>query len=486
MATVIIGAGAGGLAAAIALTAKGQEVKVLEAQPGPGGKLLPVRVGDTQFDSGPTVLTMRWVFEELFERAGDRLESHLKLVPLQTLARHYWSKGQTLDIFADPQQTIDAIGHFAGRAEAEGYRDFATDSKRIHKSLLTPFLKGQRPTPWSLAASMPLRDMLAINPFETYWHALGHYFKDPRLQQLFGRYATYCGSSPFKAPATLMLVADVEASGVWRVEGGMAALADALYNRARKSGVEFHFKCAAQRIEITASRVSAVIDQNGVRHACSSVIVNADSAAVATGLFGKDVQHACSRPTAKEQSLSAITLCAVTEDAGVPLEHHTVFFSDDYKTEFMELQKGPARDPTVYVCDQGRGRKLLLINAPANAQSPPADVEETMLRRLSTSGLKMIAKTMFRRSPQDFATLYPASSGALYGRASHGWLSTFQRPKARTKVPGLYLAGGSTHPGPGVPMAVLAGMRAAEALLQDRALMSPFRNTAIVGGISMP
>lgn len=471
MATVIIGAGAGGLAAAIALAAKGQQVKVLEVQAGPGGKLLPVTLGDAQFDSGPTVLTMRWVFEELFERAGDNLETHLKLMPLTTLARHYWSEGQTLDLFADPKQTIDAIGRFAGKAEAEGYQSFAAVSKRIHQSLLKPFLKSQRPTPWGLAASMPLRDMLAINPFENYWHALGRYFKNPRLQQLFGRYATYCGSSPFNAPATLMLVADVEASGVWRVEGGMAVLATALYDRARKSGVEFHFNCTAQRIETTASRISGVIDQKGVRHACSSVIVNADSAALAAGLFGDNVQHASTERKTNEQSLSAVTWCAVTEDGGVPLEHHTVFFSDDYKTEFMDLADGPARDPTVYVCDQGQGRKLLLINAPANGQNASAEVEDLVLQRLSKSGLNMSMKIMFRRSPQDFALLYPASSGALYGKASHGWLSTFQRPKAHTKIRGLYLAGGSTHPGPGVPMAALAGMRAAEALLQDRDLM---------------
>jgi len=473
MATVIIGAGVGGLAAAIALAAKGQRVTVLEAQTGAGGKLLPVKIGDVQFDSGPTVLTMRWVFEELFACAGDSLESHVKLHPLQTFARHYWSEEKTLDLFADPQQTIDAIGRFAGRSEADSYRTFAADSNRIHQSLLKPFLKSQRPTPWGLAASMPLRDMLAINPFENYWHALGRYFNDPRLQQLFGRYATYCGSSPFKAPATLMLVADVEASGVWRVEGGMSALAKALYDRARKSSVEFHFNCSAKRIETSASRISGVIDQNGVRHACSTVIVNADSAAVATGLFGDDVQSASTKPKFSEQSLSAITWCAMTEDNGVPLEHHTVFFSDDYRSEFRELEQGPARDPTVYVCDQGQGRKLLLINAPANGQNAPDDTEDLVLRRLAKNGLKMNIKAVYRRSPEDFALLYPASSGALYGRASHGWLSTFQRPKARTKIPGLYLAGGSTHPGPGVPMAALAGMRAAEALLQDRALMRP-------------
>jgi 1-hydroxycarotenoid 3,4-desaturase len=473
MTTIIIGAGVGGLSAAISLAAKGQNVIVLEAQSGAGGKLLPLTVGDAQFDSGPTVLTMRWVFEDLFERAGDRLDSNLKLLPLETLARHYWSGGQSLDIFVDPKQTIDAIGRFAGRTESDGYKEFAAASKRIHQSLLRPFLKSQRPTPWGLAATMPMSDVFAINPFETYWHALQRYFKDPRLQQLFGRYATYCGSSPFKAPATLMLVADVEASGVWRVEGGMAALALALENRARKSGVVFHFDCKAQRIETTGSKVSAVIDGHGTRHACTSVIVNADSAAVAGGLFGDDVTRAGANRNADANSLSAITWCAVTKDEGVPLEHHTVFFSDDYKAEFSELTHGPARDPTVYICDQGQGRKLMLINAPANNQDAPLDVDENMFRRLSKCGLVMSAKNMSRRSVKDFATLYPGSSGALYGRASHGWLSTFRRPKARTKIPGLYLAGGSTHPGPGVPMAALAGMRAAEALLQDRALTSP-------------
>jgi 1-hydroxycarotenoid 3,4-desaturase len=413
------------------------------------------------------------VFEELFERAGDRLDSNLKLLPLETLARHYWSGGQSLDIFADLQQTIDAIGRFAGRTEAQGYREFAAASKRIHQSLLRPFLKSQRPTPWGLAAAMPMRDVFAINPFETYWHALQRYFEDPRLQQLFGRYATYCGSSPFKAPATLMLVADVEASGVWRVEGGMGALAVAMENRARKSGVALHFNCKVQRIETTGSKVSAVIDSNGTRHACTSVVVNADSAAVAEGLFGDDVTRAGAKRNADANSLSAITWCAVTKDEGVPLEHHTVFFSDDYNAEFSELTHGPARDPTVYICDQGQGRKLMLINAPANNQDAPLDVDERMFRRLSKCGLVISTKNMSRRSVKDFATLYPGSSGALYGRASHGWLSTFQRPKARTKIPGLYLAGGSTHPGPGVPMAALAGMRAAEALLEDRALMSP-------------
>jgi 1-hydroxycarotenoid 3,4-desaturase len=473
MATIIIGAGVGGLSAAIALSARGEQVTVLESQAGAGGKMLPVQLGEHRFDSGPTVMTMRWVFDELLALSGTRLDTLVKLLPLQILTRHYWTGGATLDLFADPQQTIDAIGRFAGKKEAEGYKAFATGARRIHQSLLEPFLKRQRPTPLGLSASMRMGDLLSINPFETLWHALDRYFKDKRLKQLFGRYATYCGSSPFTAPATLMLVADVEAQGVWQIEGGMASLAQALEIHARKIGVTFHYHCKAEQIHTKGSSVAAVIDANGVRHSCSSVIVNADSAAVAAGLFGDNIKRATTLPASGERSLSAVTWCARTKEQGVPLSHHTVFFSDDYAAEFADLKYGPARDPTVYVCDQGQGAKLILVNAPGNDADAPSDANERMLRRLEHCGLAMTMDpgTILRRSPKDFARLYPATAGALYGRASQGWMSTFQRPQARTKVPGLYLAGGSTHPGPGVPMAALAGMRAAEALLQDRVSM---------------
>jgi 1-hydroxycarotenoid 3,4-desaturase len=472
MATVIIGAGVGGLTAAIALATQGETVTVLEAQSGAGGKLLPVTIGDNTFDSGPTVLTMKWVFDELFDLAGSNFDSALSLEPLSTLARHYWSGGATLDLFADTGQTIDAISRFAGKEEAQNYVAFSAKAKQIHQTLLEPFMKNQRPSMWSLTRAMPLGEALSINPFESYWRALRRYFKDPRLQQLFGRYATYCGTSPLKAPATLMLVADVEAQGVWRVEGGMAKLAAALESLARQLGVSFHFKSEVERIEMSNGSLAAVVDKNEIRHSCTSVVCNADSAALAEGLFGHSTASQ-EKLLFQERSLSAITWCAKAETEGVPLDHHTVFFSDDYEREFSDLQHGPPQDPTVYVCNQGAGRKLLLVNAPANAQLAPTDIDERLLQRLSKCGLKMVLneQNMLRRSPHDFAKLYPATHGALYGRASNGWMSTFQRPAARSKIPGLYLAGGSTHPGPGVPMAALAGLRAAEALLHDRALM---------------
>jgi 1-hydroxycarotenoid 3,4-desaturase len=474
------------MAAAIRLAVRGFEVTVLEQQSGPGGKMRPVELGGKTFDSGPTVLTMLWVFEELFGGAGTSLNQHISLERLPVLARHFWSGGQKLDLLADEAASVAAIGEFAGSQEAEGYSAFARDAKRIHDSLREAFLLKQRPTPFGLARAMPLNKLLQINPFETLWKALGKYFKDERLRQLFGRYATYCGASPFKAPATLMMVADVEAQGVWRVAGGMGQLAQALETAAQKLGVSFRYNCAAARIEVARGVVEAVIDEHGERHPCSSIILNADSAAVAAGLFGPDVSTIAAPLPPDQRSLSAMTWCLRARTDGPELSHHNVFFSDNYVEEFRALQTGPAPDPTVYMCDQGDNRKLILINAPANGKSLFEAMEPNVARRLERCGLKLDQSQVqaLRRDPGSFSALYPATHGALYGRAPHGWMSTFQRPQARTKIPGLYLAGGYTHPGPGVPMAALSGRLAVEALMEDRASMKPFRKTAIAGGMS--
>jgi 1-hydroxycarotenoid 3,4-desaturase len=304
---------------------------------------------------------------------------------------------------------------------------------------------------------------------------------------LFGRYATYCGSSPFKSPATLMLIAAVEAQGVWRVRGGMAALAQAMVDLAKRQGVAFHFGRAAQHLVTQNGSVIAVIDAQGVSHPCSHVVLNADCEAAALGLFGGEAKNVAQISPPQNRSLSAITWCVKAKSSGAALDHHNVFFSDDYAKEFAALETGPAEDPTVYVCAQGHNRKLVLINAPANATSAPDHIDDVMLLRLQRCGVELDwgVTEILRRDPKIFAELYPGTSGALYGRSSHGWTATFQRPQARTAIPGLYMAGGYTHPGPGVPMAVLSGQLAAEALLQDLASTRPFRRTAIAGGTLM-
>ncbi|WP_395662317.1 1-hydroxycarotenoid 3,4-desaturase CrtD [Aestuariivirga sp.] len=495
---IVVGAGIGGLAAALSLASRGEEVLVLERAAAPGGKMRRLDVAGRMIDGGPTVLTMRWVFEELFAAAGAELSAHVTLEPLRVLARHGWSEAERLDLHADLNASADAIGDFAGAPEAKRFLAFSAEARRIYETLEKPFIRAQRPNPLTLATANGLGGlarMARINPFETMWKGLGRHFRDTRLQQLFGRYATYCGSSPFLAPATLMLVAHVEQAGVWTVKGGMHELALALCGLAQRKGVEIRFGEEVSAIRTRGGRACAVLTAQGERP-CSAVIVNADANAVASGLLGNEISRAVKPVAPQARSLSAITWAASVETSGFPLARHNVFFSRDYAQEFRELTNGYPSEPTVYVCAQDREghgggpeRLLLLVNSPANgdlAPQAPDAVEHAMRAKLRQCGLDVAwdGGTTVMTGPKGFDALFPATGGALYGRASHGWMASFQRPGARTAVPGLYLAGGSVHPGPGVPMAALSGLLAAESLMASGVSTRRFHRGATVGGIS--
>lgn len=496
--TIIIGAGIGGLAAALTLAARGEEVLVLERGEGPGGKIRQLAPAGRGIDAGPTVLTMRWVFDHLFAEAGVSLDACLALTPLRILARHAWSEAERLDLHADLAASADAIGRFAGAGEAKRFLAFSAESRRIYETLEKPFLRSQRPTPFSLAMANGFSGMLAmarINPFETMWTALCRHFRDTRLIQLFGRYATYCGSSPFRAPATLNLMAHVEQQGVWTVGGGLHQLVTALEELAKRRGISFRYGCEATTINLEAGRVCGV-RVGDEAFACSAVIVNADASAVGTGLFGDAVKRAVAPVPPEQRSLSALTWVADVETSGFPLERHNVFFSRDYVREFRELAQGYPSEPTVYVCAQDRPgeaqgpeRLLLLVNSPANGDHAPEahdTIAHAMRGKLAACGLQINWDTshIVTTGPAGFGRLYPATGGALYGRASHGWKASFQRPAAATAIPGLFLAGGSVHPGPGIPVAALSGRLAAESLMAYRASRRRFHPAAIAGGIS--
>ncbi len=503
---VIVGAGIGGLAAALDLSAAGWAVSVLEKQAAPGGKMRQVQAGGAILDAGPTVFTMRWVFDSLFADAGAALDSEITLQRAGILARHAWSKGETLDLHADLAQSADAIAAFAGPREAAGFRAFTQRARQIYQTLEAPFLRAQRPTPLSLVRQAGMRRMLAISPFDTMMRALSTHFADARLRQLFGRYATYCGSSPYLAPATLMLVAHVERDGVWLVQGGMHNLAAALARVAGRQGAILRYGAAVTGIDVAANRASAVRLADGERIAADAIIVNADSAALAAGCFGPDVARAVSGVKPRQRSLSAITWAMRAQTRGFPLARHNVFFSRDYEAEFTDLfgQRRLPRGPTVYVCAQDRGeqdgtpagpeRLLCLVNAPACgdiaaglSESEVTQCETRAFRLLQECGLQMdrTQAPTLRTTPRDFATLFPATGGALYGRAVHGPMATFQRPGSQTAIPGLFLAGGSTHPGAGVPMAALSGRLAAASVIATGVSTSRSPRAATNGGISI-
>jgi 1-hydroxycarotenoid 3,4-desaturase len=494
---VVIGAGIGGLAAAVELAGRGLDVTLVERRSAPGGKMREVVAGGLGIDSGPTVFTMRRVFDELFERAGSSLDGELGLVRAEVLARHTWSTGGRLDLHADLARSRESIGDFAGAAEARRFDAFAAAARGVFATLERPYLRSPRPTPVSLAWRIGpgrLGELWRIRPFTTLWRALGEHFQDPRLRQLFGRYATYCGSSPFHAPATLMLVAHVEQDGVWLVTGGMQRLAEALARLAAKRGARLEYGTAATSIVMQRGRTAGVELADGRRLAAQAVVVNADVAALAHGLLGAGVRGATRPVPAGARSLSAITWSLAARTDGFPLLRHNVFFSDDYAAEFEDLfgRRRPPVAPTVYVCAQDRAdrapepgpateRLMCLINAPAtgdDASRPPSEFdpcEERTFRQLERCGLQIRrdAATTVTTTPREFAELFPGTGGALYGRASHGWRASFSRPGSRSRVPGLYLAGGSTHPGPGVPMAALSGMLAAASVIEDLASTGP-------------
>lgn len=503
---VVIGAGAGGLAAAAALAADGFAVTVLESADAVGGKMRQVSPAGRPIDAGPTVFTMRWVFDALFAGAGARLEDHMSLRPATTLARHAWDDGAPFDLFADIDRAADEVGRCFGAREAAGFRAFCAEGAAMFATLKAPFLAASRPDPVTLAARVGLSGLGALaatRPFETLWSALGQHFADPRLRQLFGRYATYCGSSPFKAPATLMLIAHVEQDGVWLVDGGMHAVAQGVASLARRQGATIRTGAQVARIETAGGRVSGVILASGERIACDAAVFAGDTAALPAGLLGPDVAHAAPAPPEHLRSLSAITWCLDAPTTGFDLLRHTVFFSPDYRAEFDALHAGRLpQHPTVYVCAQDRGdapaphsgaeRLLVLVNAPPRGDElSPTDIdtcEQQTFGFLARCGLKIgsASAPAIRTAPGGFDRLFPGSRGAIYGRASHGWASSFTRPGSRSAVPGLWLAGGGVHPGAGVPMATLSGMLCAQAIATARASTRRFHPAAMAGGISTP
>ena len=513
---VVVGAGVGGLVSALLLAHRGLRVTLFEAAAGPGGKMRQVMVGGEPVDSGPTVFTMRWVFEQIFASVGASLGSHLQLSPLHILARHAWRSSEArLDLHADIARSTDAIARFSSPAEARRFGAFCTQARKIYQHLEGPYIRSSRPSLLGMGADLGpggLAALARLGPGASLWNSLGKYFHDPRLQQLFGRYATYCGASPWLAPATLMLVAHVELDGVYSVDGGMHALAQALARLAQQQGALLRYASPVSRILTRGGRACGVELSTGEQISADAVVFNGDASALEQGLLGDatGVRQAVPALPRERRSLSAITWSVKSRSRGFPLVRHNVFFEDDYAAEFSDIfehRRLPKRG-TVYVCAQDRDdratdpgapeRLLLLVNAPPDGDLRPFDSTETQpcqdqsLQLLAHCGLNLdlhldlSSAQMVRTTPSDFNRLFPGTGGALYGQASHGWMTPFQRPGAASRLPGLYLAGGSVHPGPGVPMAALSGQLAAETLMAHLASTRRWGRVRISGGMSTP
>lgn len=475
---VVVGGGVGGLAAAIRLCAAGHDVVVCERNDEPGGKLAARTAGGFTWDTGPSLLTLPDVFDDLLACAGTSLAEVVDLERLDPICRYRWPNGSGFDHRADLDDAVAAADALAP-GQGAAFRRFLGRARTVWETAERTFFAGPLESPLQLARRMRSpADLLAIDPLRTLHARAAATFDDPRLVQWADRYATYSGSSPFTAPATLACIPWIEqAFGAWYVAGGLARLAPALAGVAADLGVEVRTGTDVAAVEADLDAVRGVRLAGGERLAADVVVANVDAAHLYADLLPD--APALARVRRAPRSTSGFALLLGVEGRTDGLAHHNVAFSGDYAAEFDAIvrRRALAADPTVYVAappdpalaPEGCESWFVLVNTPSTgtvdwdrAAEPYRDHLLDVLARRGwhlTGRLRVVEVV----TPADIEARYRAHGGAIYGTSSDGPRAAFLRPANRGPRRGLYLVGGTSHPGGGLPLvvtsaAVVAGM----------------------------
>lgn len=491
---VVVGAGLGGLSAAIRLASAGYRVSVFERQSGPGGKAFSEQVGSYRFDTGPSLFTMRHVFQNLFASAGRRLEDYLELRPLEEICNYFWRDGTRVATCADPARMAAGFSRVFGEPP-EHLERYLRYSRRIHEITAHLFLERSLHEWSTLKTPGFLRSLLRLHRIDLHRsmdRANGSFFRDPRLRQLFNRYATYNGSSPYRTPATLNVIPHVEYGlGAWAVAGGIYQVPLALERLARELGVQFHYGTPVDQILIGRKedprplrRAVRGVLAAGEEIPAEIVISNADVTVTYRDLLREESAPAYRRRLALEPSSSGVVFYWGVRKRFPELGLHNIFFSGDYREEFADIferRRCPA-DPTIYINitariapGAGAGAPMdappdgdnwfVLINAPWN-EGQDWDSEAEVLRgrvleRLTKelgAELEPLIEEERRMLPPDIEERTGAAKGSLYGISSNTRTAAFRRhPNRSRRYPGLFFVGGSAHPGGGMPLVVLGG-----------------------------
>jgi phytoene desaturase len=472
---VVVGAGVGGLAVAIRLAAAGRRVVVLERNAVVGGKLATVAHGGATFDVGPSLLTLPHLFDELFRVGGTTLAAEAELVRLDPQFHHHWRDGATLVVPEGPEATAAAFERFrpdAGRA----WHRFDERGGRIWDVAERTFLAGPLVPRRDLLARMRSpRELLAIDPLRTLHGRAAATFDDPRLVQWAGRYATYSGSSPFRAPATLACIPHVERRyGCWYVIGGLGTLAEALRRVAVTLGVDVRTDSEVVRIATTGDAVSGVETVAGHLVGAPVVVANTAAEHLYSDLLGDE--RALRGVRRARRSTSALVVLAAVGGATPGIGHHNVWYGGDERAEFADLAAGrTAADPTIYaavpsvtdrsVAGAGCESWSLVVNVPAGIRLDPAAERDRILALLAGRGVDLRPRLVWSEviTPLQLAARTHSPAGAIYGTSSDGRRAAFLRPANAGARRGLFLVGGSSHPGGGLPLVltsarIVAGM----------------------------
>jgi phytoene desaturase len=486
---LIIGAGVGGLSAALALAARGLPVRVLEAGPVPGGKAGAVEVDGVVIETGPSVLTLPEVFTGLFARAGLRLEDQVTLRRLDPGFRYRYADGCVLEVAHHPADTLARVRTALGPAAEAELAAFLRYSESIWDAAAPNFVLGAAPS-WAAMTALAVRRpraLLSVDPMRSMAAGIDRHVREPHLRMLLRRYATYNGSDPRRAPATLNCIAHVELSlGGFGVQGGISALVGALVEAIEARGGIIECNSAVDHVLLRGGTAVGAVLTGGEERRGRAVVVNADVGMLRTGGLPDAARHL---PPATAPSMSGWN-GALRADRRPDRLPHEVLFPDDYDAEFADIfdRDRPPLAPTVYLCAQERCHGLagwldsepifVMANAPAEPPGGPrnpavwAALEAAVERRIRAAGLWAEGDSMvWRRTPTELAAEFPGSRGAIYGAASNDRFAAFKRPPNRvTGLRGLYLASGSAHPGGGLPMVALSGMAAADCLSRDAGL----------------
>lgn len=486
---IIVGAGLGGLATAIRLAARNLQVQIFEKNELPGGKVNLHKAAGYTFDTGASLLTMRHVVEDLFASAGRRAEDYLTIEPLEPICRYRWADGATLDASTDITRTLAEIERVAPE-DAAAFESFLADSRRKYEVAERTFLAHSLNDLPRLLRPRYARDLAVIASWRTLAAHNARHFRSPYLRQLFNRFATYNGSSPYRTPATFALIPYVEFGlGAWYVQGGMYELPRALARLATELGVKISTGVEISRILVDNNRARGVVTADGATHESDAVIANSDAIETYSRLVPETARRIyTNRKLARvEPSCSGFVLLLGVRRRYDHLAHHNIFFSTDYEAEFRQIfdEMRPAADPTVYVCATSRTdptqappgceNLFVLVNAPATSERTDWSRESDVYRNLivkklegfGLDGLSAAVEYEHRITPEDFAARYGAHRGALYGASSNSTLSAFFRPPNKARdIENLFFAGGTTHPGGGIPLVLLSGKMAADLVLR--------------------
>ncbi|MEN9324961.1 MAG: hypothetical protein RL414_715 [Actinomycetota bacterium] len=487
----VIGAGIGGLCTAARLAKAGHSVTIFEASSRTGGKCRTEWIGRYAFDTGPSLLTLPAVYRDFFQRTGDVMGRLLELEEVNPSFDYRFHDGTSVK-FANlsRKKTLTSIEQTLGADAASEWNRVMLRAEAMWDVSREPFIESELKSPLSLLKRPRLiRDLKIISP----WKSLrGIGITNPYLAKIMDRYATYSGSDPRYAPAVLSTIAFVEeAFGAWHIKGGIGTLAEKITERCEKLGVEIRLNSRVNEIVLNKSRVTGVV-VNDATLTFDRVVANADAQFVYEKLLAptKKVVNIRKKLAKQEPSLAGFSLLlGLKPSDSQPLEHHTILFPENYDLEFESIftKKTPVEKPTIYICaprdplmakDKDHESWFVLVNAPRHSASGDGfdwsnqdfnrQYANSIINQIEAAGIPIRDRleVLEIRTPLDLQESVNAPGGSIYGTSSNGARSAFARAKNRSPIKGLYLVGGSAHPGGGLPLVGLSAEMVAEAILE--------------------